>query len=118
MLEAIVKKVGFPGFKQVGETSSKNFWLLVQHADAHPAFQQEVLKLMLLEVQRKNANSRNYAYLVDRVALNGGQPQTYGTQVEYKADGQPTPRTLFDPANVDKRRAHRHGNDGNLPCQN
>ncbi|WP_201977402.1 DUF6624 domain-containing protein [Hymenobacter rubidus] len=105
VLEAIVKQVGFPGFKQVGETSSKNFWLLVQHADAHPAFQQQVLKLMLPEVQRKNASGRNYAYLTDRVALNSGQPQTYGTQVEYKADGQPTPRNLLDPANVDKRRA-------------
>ena len=105
MLEAIVKKYGFPGFKQVGETSSKNFWLLVQHADAHPAFQQQVLKMMLPEVQRKNASGRNYAYLTDRVALNSGQPQTYGTQVEYKADSQPTPRTLLDPANVDKRRA-------------
>jgi hypothetical protein len=105
VLEAIVKRVGFPGFRQVGETSSKNFWLLVQHADAHPAFQRQVLTLMLPEVQRQNANSRNYAYLVDRVALNSGQPQSYGTQVEYKADGQPTPRNLLDPANVDKRRA-------------
>jgi len=105
VLEAIVKKAGFPGTKQVGETSAKNFLLLVQHADAHPDFQRQVLKLMATEVQRKNADSRSYAYLTDRVALNSGQPQTYGTQVEYKADGQPTPRNLLDPANVDKRRA-------------
>jgi hypothetical protein len=105
VLEAIVRKFGFPGFKQVGETSAKNFFLLVQHADAHPDFQRQVLKLMATEVQRKNADTRSFAYLTDRVALNSGQPQTYGTQVEYKADGQPTPRTLLDPANVDKRRA-------------
>lgn len=105
VLEAIVKKYGFPGFRQVGETSAGNFWLLVQHADAHPAFQQQVLKMMAVEVQHKNASGRNYAYLIDRVALNRGQPQTYGTQVEYKADGLPTPRTLLDPAKVDQRRA-------------
>jgi hypothetical protein len=104
VLEAIVRKYGYPGFKQVGETSAKNFFLLVQHADAHPAFQQQVLKMMAAEVQHKNADSRSFAYLTDRVALNSGQPQTYGSQVEYKADGQPTPRNLLDPANVDKRR--------------
>lgn len=105
VLEAIVKKYGYPGIKQVGETSAKNFFLLVQHADAHPAFQQQVLKMMATEVRRKNADNRSFAYLTDRVALNSGRPQTYGSQVEYKADGLPTPRNLLDPANVDKRRA-------------
>ncbi|AWM33490.1 DUF6624 domain-containing protein [Hymenobacter nivis] len=105
VLEAIVKKCGYPGTKQVGETSAKNFFLLVQHADAYPVFQEKILKIMSAEVQRKNADNRSFAYLTDRVALNRGQPQTYCSQVEYKADGQPTPRNLLDPANVDKRRA-------------
>ncbi|MGY3091230.1 hypothetical protein ACVWYF_004296 [Hymenobacter sp. UYAg731] len=105
VLESIVRKYGYPGIRQVGETSAKNFFLLVQHADAHPAFQQQVLTMMAAEVQRKNVDNRSFAYLTDRVALNSGQPQTYGSQVEYKADGQPTPRNLLDPANVDKRRA-------------
>ena len=91
VLEAIVKRYGYPGIKQVGETSAKNFFLLVQHADAQPTFQQQVLKMMATEVKRKNADNRSYAYLTDRVALNSGQPQTYGTQVEYKADSQPIP---------------------------
>ncbi|TGE05411.1 hypothetical protein [Hymenobacter fodinae] len=29
ILERIVRQVGYPGFRQVGETSSNNFWLLV-----------------------------------------------------------------------------------------
>ncbi|MBC8083375.1 MAG: hypothetical protein H7Z21_09195 [Hymenobacter sp.] len=104
VLEAIVQKYGYPGFKQVGEKSSNNFWLLVQHADAHPEFQQQVLRLMLPEVKSKNANSSNYAYLTDRVALGTGQPQEYGTQLEYKAIGLASPRNLRDPAQVNQRR--------------
>ncbi|OON69614.1 hypothetical protein B0919_06665 [Hymenobacter sp. CRA2] len=39
VLERIVRQYGFPGVRQVGKTSSHNFWLMVQHADAHPEFQ-------------------------------------------------------------------------------
>ena len=107
VLEAIVKQYGYPGFRQVGEKSSSNFWLLVQHADAHPEFQRQVLRLMLAQVQRKNASPRNYAYLTDRVAEASGQPQEYGTQVTYKGPGigRAEPRSLRDPQNVNKRRA-------------
>ncbi|QKG57690.1 hypothetical protein GKZ68_14270 [Hymenobacter sp. BRD128] len=107
LLEKIVKQYGFPGFKQVGEKSANNFWLLVQHADAHPDFQRQVLQMMLLEVKRKNASPVNYAYLTDRVAINANQPEEYGTQVEYKGLGlgKAVPKSLRDPRNVDKRRA-------------
>lgn len=107
VLEAIVVKHGYPSFKQVGEASSNNFWLLVQHADAYPAFQRQVLQLMLPQVQSHNANPRNYAYLFDRIAENAGQLQEYGTQVTYKGPGigKAEPRSLRDPANVNKRRA-------------
>lgn len=107
VLEAIAKKYGYPGFKQVGEKSSSNFWLLVQHADAYPAFQRQVLKLMQAEVKRKNASPSNYAYLTDRVAQNAGQPQEYGTQVVYLGPGigKAAVKSLRDPKNVNKRRA-------------
>ncbi|AII52657.1 DUF6624 domain-containing protein [Hymenobacter sp. APR13] len=107
ILEAIVKRYGYPGFRQVGEQSANNFWLLVQHADAHPEFQQRILKLMKEEVKKKNASHRNYAYLTDRVAEASGQPQEYGTQVVYKGAGigKAEPKSLRDPQNVNKRRA-------------
>ncbi len=107
VLEKIVRQHGYPGFKQVGEKSSGNFVLLVQHADAHPEFQRQVLKLMQAEVKKKNASARSYAYLTDRVALNAEQPQEYGTQVEYKGSGigKAAPRNLRDPQHVNQRRA-------------
>jgi len=107
ILERIVKQYGYPGFRQVGEKSSNNFWLLVQHADAHPTFQRQILKLMLPEVKKKNASPVNYAYLTDRIATNSGQLEEYGTQVKYEGPGlgKAVPNSLRDPQNVNKRRA-------------
>lgn len=107
ILEKIVRQIGYPGIRQVGEQSANNFWLLVQHADAYPDFQRQMLKRMLPEVKRKNASAVNYAYLTDRVAVNAGQPEEYGTQVEYKGPGlgKAVPTSLRDPKHVDKRRA-------------
>ena len=108
ILEKIARKYGYPGFRQVGEKSSYNFWLVVQHADAYPKFQRQVLKLMIPEVKRKNANPANYAYLTDRVALNAGQLGEYGTQVIYEGSGpsiRAVSRPLRKPARVNKRRA-------------
>ena len=107
LLEKIVKQYGYPGFRQVGEKSSNNFWLLVQHADEHLDFQRRVLSLMLPEVKRKNASPANYAYLTDRIAINTGQPEEYGTQVKYEGPGlgKVVPVSLRDPKNVNKRRA-------------
>ncbi|OUJ67774.1 DUF6624 domain-containing protein [Hymenobacter crusticola] len=107
LLEKMVRQYGYPGSRQVGKKSASNFWLLVQHADAHPNFQRRVLTLMLPEVQHKNADPSDYAYLVDRVAVNTGQPQEYGTQVEYKGPGlgKAVPTSLREPAHVNQRRA-------------
>ena len=107
LLEKIIRQYGYPGFRQVGEKSANNFWLLVQHADAHPDFQRRVLQLMQPQVKLKNASPVNYAYLTDRVAINAGQPEEYGTQVEYAGSGlgKAVPKSLRDPQNVNKRRA-------------
>ena len=107
LLEQIVRQYGYPGLRQVGAKSASNFWLLVQHADAFPTFQRQVLKLMLPEVQRKNADPSAYAYLTDRVARNTGQLSEYGTQVVYEGSGatiRAVSRPLRDPAHVNQRR--------------
>ena len=80
-LKNIVKKYGYPSHSLVGETSSHNFWLMVQHSDSDLKFQKKLLKLMLREVRKNNASPRDYAYLVDRVRINNGKPQLYGTQI-------------------------------------
>ena len=103
LLKEMLKKYGFPNFDKVGKESSNNYWLCVQHCDHDLKFQEKVLKLMKKEVKSKKANSTNFAYLTDRVNLNSGKPQIYGTQVTYK-DRTAIPKELKNAATVNKRR--------------
>lgn len=108
ILKNILKKYGFPNFDMVGEKGSSNYWLCVQHCDHDPKFQNEVLILMKKQLKKKKANARNYAYLRDRVNINTGKKQIYGTQVSYDmSNGQPKPiiKNLRNPKTVNKRRA-------------
>jgi hypothetical protein len=78
-------------------------WLLVQHADADPAFQRQCLDLMA-KLPKEEVSQPNVAYLTDRVLLAEGKAQMYGTQFVVE-EGQLKPRPIEDEANVDKRRA-------------
>lgn len=103
-LRQMVAAHGWPGTSLVGEDGAHAAWLLVQHADHDPAFQQECLDRMTAagpgEVNRKNV-----AYLVDRVRVNTSQPQRYGTQFWTDADGVFGPRPMEDAERVDELRS-------------
>lgn len=104
-MKQIFDKHGFVGIDLAGEQGSYDFWLMVQHSDHTPEFQKAVLEKMKIEVDNKNASSSNYAFLVDRVNLNTGKPQVYGTQVDYNFDkAQAIPKNLSDKENVNERR--------------
>ena len=104
-LKQIFDKYGFVGFDLAGEEGSRNFWLMVQHSDHNPNFQKEVLEKMKIEVDKGNAIPSNYGLLVDRVNLNTGEKQIYGTQVTYNTEtGQAYPKPLEDSLKVNERR--------------
>ncbi|WP_166963904.1 DUF6624 domain-containing protein [Yeosuana marina] len=104
-LKQIFDEYGFVGFDLAGEEGSKNFWLIVQHSDHNPDFQKEILEKMIIEVEKGNAEPSNYGLLLDRVNLNTGKPQIYGTQVDYNFDiAQAFTKKLADSGNVNKRR--------------
>lgn len=102
-IKAIANKYGFPGYDLVGKESSNNYWLLVQHSDFDVPFQKQILKLMKVQVDKKNASGQNYAYLIDRINLNEGKQQVYGTQVNMGENGT-TIKPCIDTTNLDKRR--------------
>lgn len=104
-LKQIFDKHGFVGFDLAGEEGSESFWLMVQHSDNNPEFQEEVLGKMKIEVGKENADPGNYGLLVDRVMLNKGGKQVYGTQVTYNMEtGQAYAKSLEDSLNVNERR--------------
>jgi hypothetical protein len=58
------------------EGALSTVWIIAQHADHDPAFQQRALDFL----DAKGASPRNIAFLTDRVRTNLGQPQLYATQ--------------------------------------
>lgn len=104
-MREIFEEFGYPGHDLVGKDGARHFWLMVQHSDSDPEFQSRVLEKLKVEVDRNNAEASYFGLLTDRVMINTGRPQVYGTQVEYNAYGQARPKSLEDSVNVNKRRA-------------
>ena len=103
-LKGVVAERGWPTISAVGEEASFAAWLLVQHADADPAFQLDALRLMEPLVVSGEVSKSNYAYLYDRVMLKLAGKQRYATQVRCR-DGIRAPQPLEDEANVDRLRS-------------
>jgi len=90
-----------------GHSVSSHAWILAQHADDHPDFQREVLKRMEPYLEDGGVRPRDYAYLWDRVAVNTGELQRYGTQPmdSCNEDGTLDLKPMEEPGAVDARRA-------------
>lgn len=101
-LKEIIRSHGWPTIAMVGLKASNGAWLLAQHADHDPKFQTACLELMK-KLPPKAIKSTNIAYLEDRVRVNTGQPQIYGTQSCLEG-GKLVPCPIEDPKNVDARR--------------
>lgn len=101
-LRGIVKQHGWPGRSLVGEHSAHAAWLVAQHSDEDPAFQKQCLKLMSAapdgEVSRVDL-----AFLTDRVLINAGKKQRYGTQFK-QVGWRFVPEPMDDWKKVDERR--------------
>lgn len=104
-LKQIFQTYGFPNYDLVGEKASTNFWLMIQHQDAHPEFQEEVLVKMKDEADTGKASLSNYAYLIDRVKVNTGKLQIYGTQMRLNAaQTSYEPQPVMEPEKLNERR--------------
>ena len=104
--KVIFEEIGFPDYELVGVEASDAFWVIVQHNDADPVFQERVAYAMRGAVERGLADGSNLAYLTDRVLINTNRPQVYGTQLRYTLElARAMPKELDDPAGVDARRA-------------
>lgn len=80
--------------------ASNAAWLMIQHADRDPAFQQEMLVMLEPLVAEGEIEPSDFAYLFDRVAVNAGRAQRYGSQGRCVAKGVWAPNDLEDPERV------------------
>jgi hypothetical protein len=102
-MQQIVARRGWPDQGLVGPDGATAAWLLVQHADHDLEFQRLCLALMMQAASRNLVDPANVAYLTDRIRMNEGRPQLYGTQLQER-DEKLVPFPIEDEDHVDKRR--------------
>lgn len=83
MLHKVIKEQGYPPASEFGMTTTHDFWILIMHQDTDVELQQAVLDWMKSVLFQGEVIGRDVAYLTDRVAVNKGECQTYGTQFRY-----------------------------------
>lgn len=102
-MQEIVAEIGLPTISKVGKEGVSNAWLLVQHADHDVEFQKQYLHLMK-EAPVNEVDQTDIAYLEDRMRVNQGKEQLYGTQFMQK-NNQHIPKMIENQDKVDERRA-------------
>ncbi|MBK6497777.1 MAG: hypothetical protein IPG48_16060 [Saprospiraceae bacterium] len=79
-LKEIIDKYGFPTKKMVGKDAMNGVFFMIQHADGENAWQKSQLTNIKNAVKMGDLDSQSYAYLYDRIKINSGEKQLYGTQ--------------------------------------
>lgn len=102
--QVVADHAGLPGVQVVGADGLRAAWLLVQHADSDAAFQRQVLDGLAPVLESGEVSSREFALLTDRVLVNAGKPQRYGSQLA-AISGKWQPKQMEAPEQVDQRRA-------------
>ena len=102
-LKEIIADIGWPVISKVGGEVASAAWLIVQHADREPEFQQQCLALMK-KLSEGEVSKKDLAYLEDRVRVKNNLPTLYGTQFFENAEGIFGPHQIEDIENLNKRR--------------
>ncbi|MGP3972801.1 DUF6624 domain-containing protein [Streptomyces sp. 8N114] len=99
----------WPTAEEVGEEAALGSWLVAQHADRQLDVQRLALHLLEQAVEDGTAGPEGcsrLAFLRDRLHVNAGLPQRYGTQIQgVAADGAPIPWPVEDAEKLDAHRA-------------
>ena len=98
-IKELIRSHGYPSQKTVGVEGMHKFWLLVQHQDKDVVLQKQCLK-------KCDFSLSDAAHLQDRVLLNEGKKQLYGTQFTGRLDrkGRTVLQPVKDAQNLGKRR--------------
>lgn len=102
-LKQVVEQEGWPTIASFGANASQAAWLIVQHADHDPDFQERCLALMH-NLSEGEIDPENMAALEDKIRINKNVPQLYGTQ--FHGEGEHfAPYPIEDQEHLDERRA-------------
>lgn len=104
-VEEILASDGWPSTEEVGQKGCETIFHVLQHADYHVSWQKQYLPKVRQAAKAGKIDSSEMAMFIDRVKINSGQKQVYGTQIGYyKPTGQHFVKPLKQPMTVEKRR--------------
>ncbi len=101
--EIVATLNGWPGASLVGEDGADAAFLILQHSPSHE-FQKQMLPMLKEAARRGEADPQDVALLTDRLLVQEGKPQRYGSQFSV-IEGELVLDPIEDEANVDQRRA-------------
>lgn len=103
-LQEIIRDRGWPGQSLVGEDGCRAAWVIAQHGGPDPAFRAECEAALTRAVESGDAKAGQLAALRDRIELDAGRVQLYGTHLEPDGEGWRPVRGIEDASAVDARR--------------
>ena len=102
-IKEIISQYGCITISKFGEKTAQNAWLIIQHQTDDLEFMEHYCELM--EKNINDVHKKNWAYLKDRILINRGENQLYGSQwFKGKDDAHFFLREIDDIENVDQRR--------------
>ncbi len=102
-LEQIIQDYGWPGISLVGHRAANAAFLIIQHSDLET--QKKYKPMLMAACNKRDADWDALALLIDRIEVNEGRPQVYGSQVRYNKDKEVyEPFPVADEHNLDRRR--------------
>lgn len=104
LIDSIYAQYGWLAYSQVGHIGAMAQFLVIQHSDIHT--QKKWLPRVTNAVNEGLLQPENLALLTDRILVQSGKKQLYGTQL--RVDAKKKKYVPFDiryPSLVDKRRA-------------
>ena len=99
---SLIEKCGMPTLEEVTQNQMMAIWLVFQHGDN--ASRKKYLPQIRKSVENGDLEEGQLALMEDRILVNDGKPQIYGSQFRIE-DGDLVLYELANPETVDKRRA-------------
>lgn len=101
-LKNLIDSAGWPKMSEVGVETAMAAWLIAQHSPDKD-FRKHCLELMLEAPDE--VEPQNLARTIDRVRIEEGKRQYFGTHFTKDEDGTWRPLPIEDEENVDERRS-------------
>lgn len=101
-VEQILGKCGMPAPESVGKLGYSAIWLVIQHASADK--RKKYFPMIKKGMEDGLFEKQDVALMEDRMLMDDGLPQLYGSQVMMNTDGTYELYELQDSENVDARR--------------